>query len=106
VIADIVRIGHALSVVVPEGDAALPAKAEQCQGTAHQGKDGSAQSAPANRLRHISRIQNGNQEYKGQDRPVYPENLYHPQEDVRIKQGSTRRRDAETEQVEVRDTAR
>jgi hypothetical protein len=47
VIADIIRLGHALTVVVPEGDAALSEETQQCKGTARKGAHCASQPAPA-----------------------------------------------------------
>ena len=56
--ADIVRLGHALSVVVPEGDAAYLRRLNNVEKTVSQGTDSPPQSTPATRFHHIPLIRN------------------------------------------------
>ena len=53
VIADVLRLGHALSVVVPEGDAAYLRRLNNATGTARRGTYRAAQPDPAIGLPHL-----------------------------------------------------
>jgi hypothetical protein len=77
VIADIIRLGRALSIVLPEGDSCLSAEAEQCAGTARGRADSASQSASTARLPDLPRVQNSVEEYEGQDSSAHPEEIYH-----------------------------
>jgi len=56
VIADIIRLGHALTVVVPEGGGSLSEKTQQCAGTTHRGTHFLIQPAPATGLPNLPLI--------------------------------------------------
>ena len=53
VIADVLRLGHALSVVVPEGDAAYLRRLNKCERTARRGAYRTAQPNPAIGFSHF-----------------------------------------------------
>ena len=48
VIADVIRLGRALIVIVPEGRCRLSPEAEQCEGEAHRRTHGVSQSTAGN----------------------------------------------------------
>jgi len=76
VIADIIRLGRALTIVVPEGDAAYLRRLNN----ARNGTWGSRQRfsiSSSNSSSSSSLNQNRVEEYEGQDGSAHPEEIYH-----------------------------
>ena len=83
VIADIIRLGRALSVVVPEGDAAYLRRLNNARERHVRGAHRPAQSDAATGLPHLPRVQDGHRPDDGQDGPPHPQELHDAREDRR-----------------------